>query len=71
VWYREAGGNTADYYPHKQMKHPKTIKEANALVDKCLLEMEKQGLVRRFILDGKEVWDVTDKGRAIANRGKN
>ncbi len=53
------------------MKHPKTIKEANALVDKCLLEMEKQGLVRRFILDGKEVWDVTDKGRAIANRGKN
>lgn len=53
------------------MKHPKTIKEANALVNKCLLEMEQQGLVRRFIQNGKEVWDVTEKGRAIGNRGSN
>ena len=53
------------------MKHLKTNKEANAMVDKCLLEMEQQGLVRRFILNGKEVWDVTEKGRAMANKENN
>lgn len=71
MWYSDSGSNTADHHPHKQMKHPKTIKEANALVNKCLLEMEQQGLVRRFIQNGKEVWDVTEKGRAIGNRGSN